>query len=170
MDNVKGQMKPDILNSVSIRTAVASDVGDITNLFMETVLERCSGEYSREQLTAWSSAGLDHKRWLNKIKTQYFLVAVLDSTIVGFGSLEKPDCLDLLYIHKNYQRCGIAAKLFDLLEMEFRKSRLMTINADVSATARPFFERKGFRTICENHFTVGETAMMNFKMQKEVDQ
>ena len=39
---------------------------------------------------------------------QNTLIAEMNGVIIGFGSIDKSGCLDLLFVHKDYQKQGVA--------------------------------------------------------------
>lgn len=154
------------LHNVELRLAKAEDLPEIKELFVDTVRSVCSKDYTNKQLAVWTSSIENEERWLNKIKTQYFLVAKRGSNIVGFASLENGDYIDLLYVHKDFQNHGIANALLSSLQMESFRQGTRILRSDVSKTARPFFERKGFRQLREHTRIIDGVAINNFEMEK----
>src|ERR1700754_4279546 len=101
--------------SVTIRKAEETDLDIIRDLFSNCVMRVCANDYTSDQLKVWASSAVDRGRWLTKLHSQFFLVAECDDMIVGFGSLEEHDSVDLLYVHQDYQRTGIADKILNAL-------------------------------------------------------
>src|SRR5687767_6539030 len=83
----------------------------IRDLFRQTVLISNSVDYNEEQISAWASAADNKERWVQKIESQYFLVAVFEKGIGGIASLEPGGYLDLFYVHPAYQRKKVGQKL-----------------------------------------------------------
>ncbi|MFP3335411.1 GNAT family N-acetyltransferase, partial [Pseudomonas sp. SIMBA_064] len=81
------------------------------------------------------------------------LVAIIDHKIVGFCSLDNGN-IDLLFVHQNYLRQGIALKLYTQIEQVSRQKGKTRLTADVSKTAKPFFERVGFKVLKEQTVNV----------------
>lgn len=152
--------------SIILRHAVPEDLKDLQTLFVETVNEVCRDDYNDEQRSVWTAASRNEARWLEKIKNQYFLVALYNDKVLGFGSLENGDYLDFMYVHKDYQRQGIADKIFQSLELQARQHNTRILRSDVSKTARLFFERQGFAVVEPQTRTIDSVEIMNFKMQK----
>ena len=153
---------------MTIRQAIENDLDEILNLFYETVTSVCKADYNEEQIKVWASFAKKNQKWLDRIKKQYFLVAELDNKIVGFGSMEKGDYLDLLYIHKNYLRQGVANRLLTELEDETLRQQKYLISSDVSITARPFFEKHGYKVTKEQRNKFDNIEIINYKMTKEM--
>ncbi|WP_276090396.1 GNAT family N-acetyltransferase [Pedobacter sp. JY14-1] len=152
-------------NDLRLRPALATDIPDIIDLYVKTVLTIGSADYDDQQLEIWSNLGRDHARWERRIASQYFLVAELEGQIAGFGSLTNENYLDVLYVSKDFQRRGIANLLFDALLKQAFINNGAKITADVSKTARAFFERKGFVMINENKNLIGEVVIVNYRME-----
>lgn len=154
-------------SNLKIRPAIPADLAGLQDLFTETVKSTCSEDYTPDQIEVWLSATEDQDRWLNKMKDQYFLIAESETEIVGFASLENGDYLDFLYVHKNHLRKGIAGLLYEEIAKEAIRSGAMQLRADVSITAKPFFERKGFTVEKENHLKINGVEISNYRMIKD---
>lgn len=157
------------IQNLEIRKATIDDLMEIQNLFVETINSVCDNDYSKEQLKVWISGNKNKESWINKLKSQFFLVAEHDHYIVGFGSLSNGDYIDFMYVHKDYQRQGIADKLLSYLEKESQRQGVLILKSDVSKTARPFFERNGFQAINEQTRIIDSIAINNFKMEKVLE-
>jgi putative acetyltransferase len=151
---------------VSIRIAKSADLKEIQKMFVDTITAICKDDYSFEQIRAWTSSIENTNRWTDKLKSQYFLIAELDNKIVGYASLENNDHLDLLYVHKDYQRRGIADSLYTEIEKEAIKRKVTVLNSDVSKTAIRFFQKKGFKIIAPQTNIIKGVEIINYKMTK----
>lgn len=87
-------------------------------MFVETITAICKEDYSPEQIKVWTSSIKNTQRWTDNLTSQYCLVAELNDKIVGYISIENNDYIDLLYVQKDYQRQGIADKLYFEIEKE----------------------------------------------------
>ncbi len=153
---------------LKIRIGVFSELPEIQNLFSETITFVCQNDYDQKQIEAWKSSVENSERWQNLIQNQYFIVAELDNKIVGFASLENGNYIDVLFVHKNFQRMGIAQKLFVELENEAKRLNNFVLTSDVSKTAKAFFESNGFKVIAEQLQVRKNVEIINYKMQKEL--
>lgn len=152
--------------NVKIRVALPNDLESILALFKDCVLSICQDHYSAEQLTAWASSSENVSDWTRKVESQFFIVAINNEMIVGFGSLEGDDTLDLLYVHKNFQRAGVAGKLFHELQIRAEQLGTKVLKADVSKTARRFFEDRGFKVVVHQSTQTRGVALENYRMIK----
>lgn len=132
-------------------------------LFYDTVHAVNRRDYSEEQLDAWADGNPDPEAWNRSLTEHYSLVAVMNETIVGFGDIDDTGYLDRLFVHKDYQRCGIGTMLCEKLE----KKALGWIVTQASLTARPFFEKRGYRVVKEQHAERKGVFLKNYVMQKD---
>ncbi len=93
----------------------------------------------------------------------FTVVAVDDDVIVGFGDIDKTGYLDRLFVHKNYQKRGIAKAICDELEKKVNTERFIT---HASITARPFFEKRGYRVLKEQQVEREGVILLNYVMEK----
>ena len=155
-------------SEISIRHAKLDDLIEMQEMFVDTISTICKDDYSIDQINAWTSSIKNTKRWTDKLSTQHFLIAELNNKIVGYASLENNDYLDFLYVHKDLQRQGIADRLYCEIEKEAIKKNASVLLSDVSKTARPFFEKKGFKIIKTQTNTIQEVEIINYKMAKQL--
>lgn len=150
---------------ITLRPATPNDLPAILQLFRETIETVCIPDYTPEQIRVWVDRGSDLQRWQTKLETQYFLVADQQGTLAGFGSLEGNSYIDLMYVHKDQQGKGIATALLTALEEEAGRHGVKTITSDVSTTARPFFERMGYRVLTERTRVLQGVPIRNYQME-----
>ena len=74
--------------------------------------------------------------------------------------------LDRLYVHKDYQKKGIASALCDRLEENCAAAYFTT---HASITARPFFEKRGYRVMKEQQVVRKGVKLTNYVMKKIFD-
>ncbi|MEZ5045599.1 MAG: GNAT family N-acetyltransferase [Chitinophagaceae bacterium] len=170
---VIGHFRPTIKQTmnnlkISIRLSKLSDLTEMQKMFVDTITAICKDDYSPEQINVWTSSIENTQRWTDKLTSQYFLIAELDNKIVGYASLENNDYVDFLYVHKDYQRQGIADRLYSEIEKEAINRKATVLNSDVSETARLFFEIKGFKTITPQTYIIKGVEIVNYKMTKSL--
>ncbi|HTX06424.1 MAG TPA: GNAT family N-acetyltransferase, partial [Steroidobacteraceae bacterium] len=89
--------------------------------------------------------------------------------IAGFSDLEADGHIDLLYVHPDFQRRGVARALLEHIESAARERSLLRLYTEASITARPVFEARGFRVIAPRTVTVGGESMINYRMEKGLE-
>ena len=141
------------------------DLPALLELFYSTVHTVCTGDYTSAQLDAWAPRKPDEAAWDASLRSRTTLVAEEDGAILGFGNIGPDGYLDLLYVHKNHQRRGIAAVLCDFLETLYPVDRI-TVHA--SETARAFFEKQGYRMLRSQRVERRGQVLTNYVMEKEL--
>ncbi|MEQ9437974.1 MAG: GNAT family N-acetyltransferase [Cyclobacteriaceae bacterium] len=154
--------------NINIRHAVMGDLSAMHKLFVDTIRSTCQPDYHPDQIDVWTLSVENKDRWQEALTHQYFLVAEIQDTMVGFASLEQGDYLDFMYVHHDYLRKGIADRLYQALEQEATGLGKTSITSNVSKTARPFFEKKGFHVVKENKHLIRGIEITNYRMIKEL--
>lgn len=144
-----------------LREYVAGDLGEVAKLFYETVHFVNCADYTKIQLFAWAESCDSLKSRSERLINQRTVVAEADGKIVGFGSIDRFGELDLLYVHKDYQRQGIARAICNELEKEFPH-----IKTYASVTAKPFFEKRGYAVVKQQLVERKGIKLKNYEMVK----
>lgn len=153
---------------ITLRQAAATDLPEMRKLYADTINTVCANDYDEAQRKVWASTADKEERWESLIAEQLVLLAIAGDVIAGFSSLRDGNYLDFMYVHKDYQRMGIAETLLNTLEAEAAKLGALEITSDISITARPFFEKKGYKVLKEQKNQRGDLILINYKMQKEL--
>ena len=129
---------------IIFREASLEDLTQITSLFRDTVNHINSKDYSTEQIQHWKSGADDLQKWEQRIRDCYFALAESGNTLIGFAYLKSGNYFDGLFVHHEHQSRGIATLLADNIESKARDNGYDTVHSDVSITAKPFFEKRGY--------------------------
>ena len=151
---------------ITTRRTAPEDLEELQALFVDTIRATCSNDYNKDQINAWTASVENIDRWNRLISHQYSIVAEIDSKIVGLAALDDPEYLDFLYVHKDYQRRGIANVLFDELKLESLHQGHYKLISDVSITAKQFFESKGFEVVKQNKKEIRGVEITNYRMKE----
>lgn len=146
-----------------IRNYQSSDCKALSELFYHTVHTVNAKDYTPQQLDVWATGTVDLEKW-NRSFTEHDTVVVLEGEIiVGFGDMDSTGYLDRLYVHADFQGQGVASAICDRLEQQVN-GKIVT---HASVTARPFFEKRGYRVIKEQQVERQGIFLTNFVMEKE---
>lgn len=148
---------------MKIRRYQQSDCKELTELFYNTVHTVNAKDYTKEQLNVWATGKVDLEKWNQSLQEHYSVVAIDDKIIVGFGDIDKTGYLDRLFVHSDYQGKGVATAICNQLEQAVQGS----IITHASITARPFFEKRGYKTIKEQQVERQGIFLTNFIMEKK---
>lgn len=146
-----------------IRRYQISDCKELCELFYNTVHTVNAKDYTKEQLDAWATGQVNLEKWNQSLQEHDSVVAVDDDIIVGFGDIDKTGYLDHLYVHADYQGKGIATAVCNQLEQAVR-GKIVT---HASITARPFFEKRGYKVVKEQQVERQGIFLTNFVMEKD---
>ena len=146
-----------------IRDYQPSDCKEITELFYNTVHTVNAKDYTKEQLDVWAIGQVDLEKWNQSLQEHYSIVAIENEVIVGFGDIDKTGYLDRLFVHADYQGKGIATGICNQLEQTIQGN----ITTHSSITAKPFFEKRGYRVIKEQQVERQGIFLANFIMEKD---
>lgn len=146
-----------------IREYQTSDCKEITELFYNTVHTVNAKDYTKEQLDVWATEQVDLEKWDQSLQEHYSIVAIEDEVIVGFGDIDKTGYLDRLFVHADYQRRGIATAICNKLEQAVKGD----ITTHASITAKPFFEKRGYKILKKQEVERQGIFLTNFIMKKD---
>jgi putative acetyltransferase len=151
---------------MDIRRFDARDSAAVLPLLKETIFSVNLRDYTKEQCEVWANSFSDIEALKERLEKSLTYIAEFDGRIVGFGNVNGFGEIDLLYVHKNFQRRGIASALLTKLEAEAKSYGLVELTTEASITARPFFESKGYQVEAEQIKIVRECEFINFRMKK----
>lgn len=143
-----------------IREYQSSDCEELTKLFYNTVHTVNAKDYTEEQLDAWATGQVDLNKWDQSLREHYSIVAVENEMLVGFGDIDKSGYLDHLFVHADYQGKGIGTMICYQVEQAVSGN----IITHASITARPFFEKRGYRVVKEQQVERQGVFLTNFEM------
>lgn len=146
-----------------IRKYKTSDLNEIIELFYNTVHSVNAKDYSQQQLNAWADGNVNAKEWNSSFLSHTTLAAEENNILVGFADMDASGYLDRLYVHKDFQRRGIASALCKQLENLVNAKEFTTHS---SITAKPFFEKIGYREIKEQKVFRHGIPLINYIMKK----
>lgn len=154
---------------MTVREFAPADLPTVAALFWDTVRRVNRRDYSAEQVAAWAPDLPDLDRWADRLRPLVVRVAEVVGKIVGFASWRADGYFDHLYVHADHQRCGVATALADWVETAMRDTGVTLAFSDVSITALPFFERRGYRVVREQTVVVRGVALTNYRTEKRLD-
>jgi GNAT superfamily N-acetyltransferase len=143
------------------------DAEALARLFHDSVHRAAAADYTPEQRDAWSPRIPDPQWIQERVASCDTAVIETEDAIAGFSSLGKAGLIDMFYVHPDWQRCGVGRLLYRRIEGIARRQGHRHLTADVSITARPFFESMGFTVARQQAVSRGGVTLTNFAMIKQ---
>lgn len=153
---------------MQLRAFKPADTPVLLELFRDTVQHVNKKHYTSEQIEAWTSGDGNLKSWTHRQSANITIVAEAKNVIVGFGEMNKAGNIEMLYVHKNYLQKGIASSIVGFMEEQATKLELPVLTTEASITARPFFEKLGFKLENAEHKIRNEVVFIQFRMLKQL--
>lgn len=152
---------------LQLRAYVDVDASATLAVFLSAVTVTAAGDYSPEQITAWSAPNERQlEEWNQGLMARDTIVATIDGDLAGFSDVSDDGYIDMMFVSPQFGRQGVATALLANVEQRGSAAGATEMSTDASITARPFFERHGFRVIAEQHPITRGVIMTNYKMTK----
>ena len=153
-------------HAVVIRSYGQADAADTLAVFLAAVTETAAADYTPEQVRAWARPETrDLTTWHASMQGRNSYVAIVDGALAGFSDVSPEGYIDMLFVAPRHQRRGVARQLVAYGEAHARRAQLAGLTANVSITARPFFERYGFTAEAEQQPVMAGVQLTNYRMK-----
>ncbi|WP_188410629.1 GNAT family N-acetyltransferase [Agaricicola taiwanensis] len=149
-----------------IRLYRPDDLDGLIAVFLAAIRQTASKDYMPAQIDAWARP--DRAIWAERRASRPTWVAEIGGRPAGFTDLEPDGHIDMLYVHPEFQRQGVAAHLLDRVESSARLQGLQSIYSEVSLTARPAFEKAGFAVVAPERVLRNGQWFDRFRVEKRL--
>jgi putative acetyltransferase len=155
--------------TLTLRRWRPGDEAALWQLKYRTIHTINRADYSAEQCAAWAPDDLDPQAWQQRVVGMDPFVVELDGELAGFADLQADGYIDHFFCAAERQGCGVGRALMNHIHQQAQAQGLRRLYAQVSLTARPFFEHAGFVVVSEQQLLVrGGVALKNFGMEKQL--
>lgn len=152
---------------LTIRPLAERDIPEMQALFRDTVLHVNVRDYSLDEVEDWASCGDSEEHWRRLLSENSFVGAFGEQgRLLGFSSMNPTGHLHSMFVHKDRQGAGVGSRLLSEVEKMAREYGVRRIGAEVSVTARPFFEARGYSVVKEQKAKANRLYLTNFVMEK----
>lgn len=151
-----------------VRPYGPADLDALIDLFRESVRRIAIRDYTEAQVKAWAPDAVDRESWAARRASRPTWVAEIDGKVAGFTDLEPDGHIDMMFVHPDHQGRGVANALLNHVESEAARLGLGRLHTEASVTARPFFEKKGFRLVVPQTVSLRGQDFINYRMEKRV--
>lgn len=123
------------------------DLDATIETFRRAVHELAAADYSTEELEVWAPQDADRGAWERRMESSRGWIFEINGRLGGFITTDAPGHIDLLYVHPDYTRMGVATALLELLVADAGARGITALKTEASRSARPFFEHAGFSVL-----------------------
>ena len=134
--------------------------------FRHTIHQINAQHYSQKQRDAWAPTHIDNTLWNKKIAHLSSFVCVEENKILGYSDIQKNGYINHFFCHHQHQCQGVGSALIKHIHSLAKQQGTTQLSADVSITAKPFFEIKGFKVVKKQAVPIRGQIFVNFKMTK----
>ena len=152
----------------AIRRWTPADTEELGQVFRRSVREVASKDYRPAQIEAWVLVPGEGAVWAERMQSRITFVAEENGRLTGFIQYDPPDHIDMVYVHPERQRMGVASALLAALEGEARERGVKLLNVEASVTSRPFFERQGYVVLTPQIVQACGQDFLNYRMSKRL--
>lgn len=156
--------------AIRIRAYRSADAEPTLRIFGDAITVTAAADYTPEQVAAWARPerrGITE--WDRSMLNRDSVVALVAGHIAGFSDVDDKGHIHMLFTAPGFARHGVARALMTFLEDRARRRPANQLTADVSITARVFFEAMGFRVVAEQRPVIDGVPLINYRMTKDLD-
>lgn len=144
------------------RTATMKDIQELKKLFCNTVMTVNRRAYTAEEVADWASCCESDGRWEQLLSTLYFIVATdVEGQMLGFTAIRGDGYLHSMFVHKDYQRQGIATALLQKIEAYASEHGIKEMTSEVS---HKFYDAKDTVSLYCRRVHEGRLVQFNVRM------
>lgn len=158
-----------MIEEQTIRPFDPADTNVLRELFAQSIEYLTSVDYNDDQRLAWISAAEDPVVFEDRVWDAETFVVEVETEPAGFITLKNGAKIDMLYVHPYFVRQGVATMLIEKAEALASERGKTEISAEVSDTARPFFEAMGYVAKKRNLVPMEGLWLSNTTMVKTLD-
>jgi putative acetyltransferase len=152
----------------ALRPFLPEDTPLLSEIFRASVEGLTEDDYTPAQQDAWMAEAEDLESLAERLGKHLTLIATMDSTPIGFISLDTPTEIGLFYVHPDVAGQGAGRMLYDAIEKISAARGTPHLSVDASDTARDFFTHRGFTAEQRNSLSVGNEWLSNTTMRKKL--
>jgi putative acetyltransferase len=151
---------------IEIRDYQDADCTALADIFTRAVRQIARRDYSPAQIAAWAPDAHDLDKFAALRSTKPTFVAEYKGQVAGFTDLDGEGHIDMFYVSPDFQRRGVGSAMLRFVTARAQTERCKRLYGEVSITARPVFERHGFRVLAYQTVETNGQALGNYRMEK----
>jgi putative acetyltransferase len=151
---------------IKIRDYQESDCQALAEIFTRAVRQIARRDYSPAQIAAWAPDTRDMAVFAARRSDKPTFVAEYDGKVAGFTDLDAEGHIDMFYVSPDFQRRGVGSAMLRFVTARAQSERCKRLYGEVSITARPVFERHGFKVLAYQTVETNGQSLGNYRMEK----
>ncbi|HJT42838.1 MAG TPA: GNAT family N-acetyltransferase [Rhizomicrobium sp.] len=151
---------------ITIRDYQECDCETLAQIFIRAVRQIARRDYSPAQIAAWAPDIDDMAAFAARRGDKPTFVAEYDGQVAGFTDLDSEGHIDMFYVSPDFQRRGVGSAMLRFITARAQSERVKRLYGEVSITARPVFERHGFKVLAYQTVQTNGQALGNYRMEK----
>lgn len=158
-------MRDDTFNA-ALRPLLPADLPILAAIFRAAIDVLAQEDYDAGQRAVWMERANDIEAFNAGLTGALTLVATVGGTPAGFASLKDNERVEMLYVHPDAARRGVATMLVDALERLGTARGAKKLTVEASDTARPLFEGRGYEAHSRSTVPLGDVWLARTQMVK----
>ena len=152
---------------IIIRNYCTEDTQALANIYYNTIHRINIQHYTKEQVDVWApTSSLETEGWAKKFSRTIPIIATVEDEIIGFAEFEPNGHIDCFYCHHDWIGKGVGSALMKEILQRAKDNHIRLIFSEVSISAKPFFEKWGFRIVIQQTIVRKGIELINFKMER----
>ena len=151
---------------IEIRDYQDADSTALADIFTRAVRQIARRDYSPAQIAAWAPEERDMTEFAARRGGKLTFVAEYKGKVAGFTDLDTEGHIDMFYVSPDFQRRGIGSAMLRFVTARAQSDRVKRLHGEVSITARPVFERHGFKVVAYQTVETNGQSLGNYRMEK----
>lgn len=153
---------------MTVRAYEKEDAATLGEIFVKAVEQIGSHDYSPAQVKAWVARCPAPARLEELLKDGRIRLVAVDEANrpLAFCDLEPDGHVDFFYCAPEAAGTGVAAALYDALELTARKRGVTRLYSEASEAARRFFLKRGFVVLVRRDFEISGVSIHNYAVEK----
>lgn len=151
-----------------IRDFQLGDETELRSVFLSSVHEIASKDYTPAQIQAWAPASHDPAIWAKRIQGIRPFVVEVDGKLVAYADVQSTGYIDHFFVSGDCARKGMGTVLMMHIQNTARAKGINILTSDVSRTAQPFFAKFGFVIVEQRAPVVRGVVVPNALMHCEL--
>ena len=152
----------------TLRRFAEEDAPALWEVYFSAIRLTAARDYSPEQIEAWAPVGFSPGKWAARMRGIAPFVVEQDGVVAGYADVQRSGYIDHFFVAADFNRQGVGSVLMGAIHAVASEQRIASLFADVSITARPFFEDWGFVVEHERTLELRTATLTNFRMRKQL--